>query len=948
MIRIDHISFELTAPGEDFARRLYADWDSFCRHCFEQVVEECCAPYDREKMLHEIERLDLDLGSIPEEDFYREFPKRLKEELLKALPAWETGTKENRERSDASRRDNLLFFLEQGYPNLEWADGDFNPAEEVEWLLSQSAALHTSFVIRAAQLCLEQEYALRRLLWQTDSVEIHLRVYAAALTEPSAGLREKQRFLSLMLEERPGIPVRFVHRTGSDGELQSMAALLDSPTVRQLMRTETREHAEVDLPPYWHYLYEWLIQYYPFNGLAVFGGKAEFIRHLHYRLLTFIRKRSDSPHLSKAELTFDFLLEVFEPAYYKEVLNAIYGLQSRNADGSPAYDGYLNRELYRIFMQLSLLESPAGTVGKTSGIVTTQEEACGQEAVLAILGEAENNVGTVQSFAFHEWNHRQESLSNVVQTAFEQIWNTAEGVANWLEDTAIPTGYKRELLQIAVTGHTQEWIALLRNTARTEKTLDTLTGYLSVLVLKQGMAKANFYQASVLSRVVERMERNADAFPFLATNGASLSSALSKALLRYMQDADTLERTLTEKEIIEKFLSLLYLIVYKGKTGPDYREDASWKQLAGMIMPEAEQQETVEPAKQGIAEKLLDWLENDGGSERDIPLPMESLAQTDLPETLRKRLLQHFLRFRSKELLVYIRRSAAEHSLPLARWTEWLDVGNWTNLAASLSLSVCELLRQVADVLHLDERVQRQVWGIWLTTGNKEKEWAYNNPEENIRSFVQAVASVQGEAEVEEVVQHIKEELHIQKETMPDMDDVSEFFPVGNAGLCLIAPWFVRLSGMLGYLDEERRKLKDTASKVRATFLLQYITYGEERVYRETELSFNRVLTGLSRHVPLPKQLPLTEEEKQTADSMMKGVKANWLQLKGTSVKGFRQSFIARSGTLEQQEERWLLTVEKKTHDILLESVPWSFRQIRLPWLKKYIQVIWNEKQEFI
>ena len=80
---------------------------------------------------------------------------------------------------------------------------------------------------------------------------------------------------------------------------------------------------------------------------------------------------------------------------------------------------------------------------------------------------------------------------------------------------------------------------------------------------------------------------------------------------------------------------------------------------------------------------------------------------------------------------------------------------------------------------------------------------------------------------------------------------------------------------------------------------------------------------------------------------MVAGVKANWPQLKGTSVRGFRQSFIARNGTLEQQEERWLLTVEKKTHDILLESVPWSFRQIRLPWLKKYIQVVWNEKQEF-
>ena len=42
-----------------------------------------------------------------------------------------------------------------------------------------------------------------------------------------------------------------------------------------------------------------------------------------------------------------------------------------------------------------------------------------------------------------------------------------------------------------------------------------------------------------------------------------------------------------------------------------------------------------------------------------------------------------------------------------------------------------------------------------------------------------------------------------------------------------------------------------------------------------------------------------------------------------------------------------ILTVDDKTHDILLDSVPWGFRQIRLPWLKKYIQVKWHDKQEF-
>ncbi len=83
------------------------------------------------------------------------------------------------------------------------------------------------------------------------------------------------------------------------------------------------------------------------------------------------------------------------------------------------------------------------------------------------------------------------------------------------------------------------------------------------------------------------------------------------------------------------------------------------------------------------------------------------------------------------------------------------------------------------------------------------------------------------------------------------------------------------------------------------------------------------------------------------ADGMLEGVKANWVKMKGTSVNGFRQSFILRDGRLEQQDEKWLLTVERRTVDILLDTVPWAFRQIRFPWLKKHIQVAWHEGQEF-
>lgn len=86
MIRIEHIAFEFTAPDEAFARGLYAGWDDFCQRCFERVAEECLASYSDDRVLHELDWLDLNLGNIPEEDFYNEFPRRLREELLKVLP----------------------------------------------------------------------------------------------------------------------------------------------------------------------------------------------------------------------------------------------------------------------------------------------------------------------------------------------------------------------------------------------------------------------------------------------------------------------------------------------------------------------------------------------------------------------------------------------------------------------------------------------------------------------------------------------------------------------------------------------------------------------------------------------------------------------------------------------------------------------------------------------
>lgn len=1399
MIRIDHISFEFAAADERFVHDLYADWDGFCRNCFEKTVDECLSPLDKDRVLREIELLELDLGGIPEEDFYREFPRRLKAELLKVLPSWGIPTESERKKTDASRLENLLFYLEHGYQKVEWDDSAFGLTEELDWVVSQQA-LHAESIV---SLCMKKNHALRRLLWQTSDDKALIRLYTDLLSMSSFGLHEKRRFLAILLEMKPGIPVRFIHEDTDDNRLQGMAELLDTLSVRRIMETETEEHAEVDLPPYWHYLYEWLINYYPFNGIAIFGGKGDFICHLHHRLLTFIRKRNYSFYLSKQELTVNFLLEVFGTDYYRDVLNAIYDLQPHYADGSPVYDGYLNRELYRIFLQLSLLRLPmAGEspkekldsgwkqtayptdmemvaeylndtqksiadkrslfrlltkekpeiltdwlqseaakdnalfsvianmvdtdllnrllssvsfmamevvdqvrtyllnhISKTEwlkGISETQfnfifckavllwieNEHCGlsesecieqllhqfyqeissgsnessikilseklylsedvwkqdagngkirvdilklrqiladksipelvkrrmtalfleqsieneenaiwllhehevleytltlisepvleeiirqsivrmngishitellslfdwlvtneqalsaylkdrtfglkvqmvlwlakvsqssikmegtareilylllmalfgkenipvvikqifqgsiretetrneeyddMEAVLDLLMTIEAGNGNPAKVRFEEWVRKTKKDSDILPILLENRWNAGNGFTDWLEDATISTDGKRELLQRMVVEKVHEWVGLLRRQPEESKAVMFVATYLSAPLLLQSVAQADFRQAAVLSETIEWLQCKADGIPFLTGNDRLLSTALSEALLFFMQDRDTLGgRSLTEKEVVKKFLAHLYF-VYTGKT--DFQSDAEWMNLPVNLAVDLEMEVWQDVREDEFAdvllqknisntifshhivsvlekypEKFLAWLEKDAdlvlikrivdvsditilgqlslflsaiaGFEypddfrrltgwlsrfandriftsditrvlllwvretnwkKQTPeqmedyfisrlfgknvarLPIEWIADNTLPESVRKRMLYNHIFFRPKELLDYIRQSVVRNTLHTDKWLEWMNTGEWLRLVASLSLSQAELLQQVMDYILISYPVQKEHLETALATyiiENPSEEWAYNSREEKIRSFVKSLPILQEkrENELKNIVNMISEKLMPEEEKNwligEPMSDPKIFF-IDNAGLCLLSAWFLRLLSMLDYLNEARKDIKDTKSRIRAIFLLQYLTCQEEKEYREIELVFNRLLVGLPMHIPLPKRLELTAEEKQIADSLLSAVKAHWPKMNGTSMKGFLQSFVTRTGRLEEQDEKWVLTVDDKAFDILLDSIPWGFRQIRLPWLKKYIQVKWHEKQEF-
>lgn len=162
---------------------------------------------------------------------------------------------------------------------------------------------------------------------------------------------------------------------------------------------------------------------------------------------------------------------------------------------------------------------------------------------------------------------------------------------------------------------------------------------------------------------------------------------------------------------------------------------------------------------------------------------------------------------------------------------------------------------------------------------------------------------------------------------------------VNNAGIVILSPYLPRLFSMLDLM--ENNQFRDDEAQVRAIYLIQYIVFGSTD-FPEHEMALNKLLTGCKVETPLSRPIEPTEKEKSAIRSMLESVLQHWSKLKNTSIAGLREGFLHRNGKLEEQEDFYLLTVEEKAYDMLLDSCPWNFRIIKYPWMKKMIQVKWR------
>jgi hypothetical protein len=168
-----------------------------------------------------------------------------------------------------------------------------------------------------------------------------------------------------------------------------------------------------------------------------------------------------------------------------------------------------------------------------------------------------------------------------------------------------------------------------------------------------------------------------------------------------------------------------------------------------------------------------------------------------------------------------------------------------------------------------------------------------------------------------------------------------EPFYIGNAGAILLWPFLARYFQSLGLL--EKNAFRGEAEKNRAVHLVQYLAAGTLEA-PEHELLLNKVLCGLPPEHPLDPVGPVTDAEEALSEQLLHALITNWEKLRNTSVDGLRQSFLLREGRLLRKESdgSWSLTVSTKAYDMLLDSLPWRFSTVRLPWMQTVLHVKWR------
>lgn len=168
--------------------------------------------------------------------------------------------------------------------------------------------------------------------------------------------------------------------------------------------------------------------------------------------------------------------------------------------------------------------------------------------------------------------------------------------------------------------------------------------------------------------------------------------------------------------------------------------------------------------------------------------------------------------------------------------------------------------------------------------------------------------------------------------------ELEEGIYISNAGLSLLAPFFQMYLEAIGLVKDQ--KFISPEAQERAILLSQYLVSDQTSI-SEHELILNKIIMGWDLDDPLASTIDLTKKEKEESQDLLNSALNHWGALGNSGVPALQETFLQREGKLIYKDDQYKLIVERKTIDILMDKIPWSFSTLKLPWMDKRIQVEW-------
>lgn len=161
---------------------------------------------------------------------------------------------------------------------------------------------------------------------------------------------------------------------------------------------------------------------------------------------------------------------------------------------------------------------------------------------------------------------------------------------------------------------------------------------------------------------------------------------------------------------------------------------------------------------------------------------------------------------------------------------------------------------------------------------------------------------------------------------------------IQNSGLILISPFLQRLFEQAGLI--ENNAFKNEQNRHSAVELLYYIVYNQ-MPKDNFGMELNKILCGMKPEEEIFPTHEIGENWTVLGEKIWNATINNWTSLGNISVTGLFDSFVKRSGRLEATENSSQLTIEAKTLDRLLQTLPWSVSEINHPWMDKPLYTSW-------